>query len=289
MNYWKRELSEIAFVPKVSVRAAEPAGRQRLRSSGNVVFAPRDRHWRSLALAARGLAGPTHRGPRRCGGLLHPPDQLPRTAITGTRRSTTSRRTTRRAVRARHGEPVQRGRRQVWAPRYRQAAFGAFLTTGPKRPQALDLAYADVRAGVRLVRGRARQPNADRPGRTQPGRAAPDRACCATRSPARRSPAASSPPMSIGWPISRRARSARARPARLRRAPTRRAASCAGRASPSPPTRRMMLETYDATTGLRRQAARGTPILCTNPLTGGIGGRCTRRPPTSARWCPTTI
>ena len=33
---------------------------------------------------------------------------------------------------------------QVWAPRYRQATFGAFVTDKPEARQALDLAYADV-------------------------------------------------------------------------------------------------------------------------------------------------
>ena len=32
----------------------------------------------------------------------------------------------------------------VWAPRYRQAAFGAFLTDAPEATRALDLAYGDV-------------------------------------------------------------------------------------------------------------------------------------------------
>lgn len=35
---------------------------------------------------------------------------------------------------------------QVWAPRYRQATFGAFLSDGPEGQQALDLAYGDVSA-----------------------------------------------------------------------------------------------------------------------------------------------
>ena len=36
------------------------------------------------------------------------------------------------------------GSAQVWAPRYRQAAFGAFLTDKPDAAQALELAYADI-------------------------------------------------------------------------------------------------------------------------------------------------
>jgi hypothetical protein len=34
----------------------------------------------------------------------------------------------------------------VWAPRYRQATYGAFLTTKPEAQKALDLAYGDVLA-----------------------------------------------------------------------------------------------------------------------------------------------
>ncbi len=33
---------------------------------------------------------------------------------------------------------------QIWAPRYRQAAFGAFLTDQKEAKQAIDLAYGDV-------------------------------------------------------------------------------------------------------------------------------------------------
>ena len=35
---------------------------------------------------------------------------------------------------------------QVWAPKYRQAAFGAFFTDGPEGRQALEAAYADALA-----------------------------------------------------------------------------------------------------------------------------------------------
>ncbi|RKF20977.1 DUF3089 domain-containing protein [Altericroceibacterium spongiae] len=34
--------------------------------------------------------------------------------------------------------------REIWAPRYRQAAFGAFLTDAPEAGQAIDAAYQDV-------------------------------------------------------------------------------------------------------------------------------------------------
>ena len=38
---------------------------------------------------------------------------------------------------------------EIWAPRYRQATFGAFLTDAPEARQAIDAAYADVREAFR--------------------------------------------------------------------------------------------------------------------------------------------
>jgi hypothetical protein len=39
---------------------------------------------------------------------------------------------------------------EIWAPRYRQATFGAFLTDLPEGKQAVDAAYADVREAWRF-------------------------------------------------------------------------------------------------------------------------------------------
>jgi len=39
---------------------------------------------------------------------------------------------------------------EIWAPRYRQATFGAFLTDAPEGKQAIDAAYADVREAFRF-------------------------------------------------------------------------------------------------------------------------------------------
>ncbi len=48
---------------------------------------------------------------------------------------------------------------QVWAPRYRQAAFGAFLLKSADAQKALDLAYSDVAAAFDEFLGR----NPERP------------------------------------------------------------------------------------------------------------------------------
>ncbi|MFZ1742826.1 MAG: DUF3089 domain-containing protein, partial [Pontixanthobacter sp.] len=41
---------------------------------------------------------------------------------------------------------------EIWAPRYRQATFGAFLTDEKEATQALDAAYADVKQAYRFFR-----------------------------------------------------------------------------------------------------------------------------------------
>ena len=83
----------------------------------------------------------------------------------------------------------------IWAPRYRQATFGAFLTDKAEADKALDFAYRDVAAAFDEFLQRSRRPP-DHPRRPQPGRAPSRPGCCAIGSPARRSRSASSPPMS---------------------------------------------------------------------------------------------
>ena len=39
---------------------------------------------------------------------------------------------------------------EIWAPRYRQATMGAFLTDQPEGQQAIDAAYTDVRKAFRF-------------------------------------------------------------------------------------------------------------------------------------------
>jgi hypothetical protein len=67
---------------------------------------------------------------------------------------------------------VFNGVSQVWAPKYRQAAYGAFLLRSRDADQALNLAYRDVLAAFdEFLR---RNPATDIIfGRAQPGVAAP--------------------------------------------------------------------------------------------------------------------
>lgn len=156
---------------------------------------------------------------------------------------------------------------QVWAPRYRQATFGAFLTTAADAGRALDLAYGDVAAAFDAF---LTQIGPDRPivlaGHSQGAlhlerllreRIAGDPALM------RRIVAA----YVVGWPISRTTDLPRLGLPECTHADQ---AECIlswqSYAEPADPE--LVVEGYDATTGFTGAARKGTAMVCTNPLTG---------------------
>ncbi len=156
---------------------------------------------------------------------------------------------------------------QVWAPRYRQATFGAFLTNAVDAQKALDLAYHDVAAAFEAF---LTQIDPDRPiilaGHSQGAlhlerllreRVAKDPAL------AKRIVAA----YVVGWPISKATDlAALGLPACTTADQPGCILSWESFAEPADPA--LILDTYDATIGFDGQPRRGTPLLCTNPLTG---------------------
>ena len=159
---------------------------------------------------------------------------------------------------------------EIWAPRYRQATFGAFLTGQKEAGLALDLAYGDV---LRAFDEFLKEVGPERPiilaGHSQGAlhltRLLRDRV--AGKPLAARIVAA----YVIGWPVSKTAdlpllglpECARAdQPGCL--------LSWESFAEPADPSQ--VFDTFDATAGPTGIARRGTPIVCTNPLTGATGG-----------------
>lgn len=159
----------------------------------------------------------------------------------------------------------------VYAPRYRQATFGAFLTSEASAAQALALAYRDVAASfdafLRLV-------GTDRPiilaGHSQGGlhltTLLRERVA---REPALRRRVVAA--YAVGWPVSRTA------DLPALGLPECRAADQAGCvlswqsfAEPADPS--LVVDTFDATAGFTGAPRRGTAMVCTNPLTGGADG-----------------
>ena len=162
---------------------------------------------------------------------------------------------------------------EIWAPRYRQATFGAFLTDRRAAEQALRLAYGDVLAAFDAFLAEA---GPDRPiilaGHSQGAlhltHLLKDRV--AGTPLARRIVAA----YVVGWPVSLVTDIGRmGLPACT--APDQRGCvlSWQSFAEPADPT--LIREVYDRSTGFDGRPRRGTPMLCTNPLTGmgsGTGG-----------------
>lgn len=157
----------------------------------------------------------------------------------------------------------------IWAPRYRQATAGAFLTTKADAAAAIDFAYRDV---ARAFDAFLRQIPADRPillaGHSQGAlhlmRLMKERV--AGTPLARRIVAA----YIVGWPISL---SADLPAMGLPGCTTPREAGCVlgWQSFAEPADTGLVTDVYDATTGLTGQARRDTPMLCVNPLTGTPG------------------
>ena len=158
---------------------------------------------------------------------------------------------------------------QVWAPRYRQAAFGAFMTTKADAQKALDFAYGDVRAAFGEF---LRQAPSDRPiilaGHSQ-GSAHLMRLLreeVAGKPLARRIAAA----YVVGWPISTTADLPHlGLPACRTRTDTGCILSWQSFSEPADP--KMVTDVFDASSSPEGTSRAGSPMLCTNPLTGNEG------------------
>ena len=158
----------------------------------------------------------------------------------------------------------------IWAPKYRQATFGAFLTTKAEAQQALDFAYRDVAAAFDQF---LKEAPADRPiilaGHSQGSlhltRLLAER--IAGKADAKRIVAA----YVIGWPVSIPADlPALGLPACERREQSGCVVSFQSFAEPADPE--LVTDVYDKSAGRTGIPRAGSPMLCTNPLTGGLGG-----------------
>lgn len=159
---------------------------------------------------------------------------------------------------------------QLWAPRYRQAAFGAFLTDEPQGAKALDTAYGDVSQAFDyfIAHSDPRAPIV-LAGHSQGSfhliRLLHDR--IAGKPLARRIAAA----YVIGWPVSlAHDLPAMGLPACTAPDQSGCVISWLSYADPADPA--MMIAAYARHPGLDGQPLKGSPFLCSNPLTGRTGG-----------------
>lgn len=153
----------------------------------------------------------------------------------------------------------------VWAPRYRQATFGAFLTSKAQAQKALDFAYRDVLAAFDRFLVEAGNRPIILAGHSQGAlhltRLLVDRV--AGKPLAKRIVAA----YVVGWPVSLTAD-----------LPSMGLSACSGpdetgcilswQSFAEPADTSLIVDTFDQTHGFTGKPRAGTPMLCTNPLTG---------------------
>lgn len=159
---------------------------------------------------------------------------------------------------------------EIWAPKYRQAVAGAFLTDKPEATRALDAAYADVREAFRYFMGSVPK---GKPivlaGHSQGSlhllrllkeevAGKPDAARIAAV-------------YAIGWPVSID-HDLPALPLPACATPGQSGCIVAWSSFAEPADPAMLMTRYAATPGLDGQPRGDGAILCVNPLTGTTGG-----------------
>ncbi len=158
----------------------------------------------------------------------------------------------------------------IWAPRYRQATFGAFMTGQAEAQQALNLAYGDVLAAFDAF---LTQIGPDQPiilaGHSQGAlhlmRLLRERV--AVKPLAKRIVAA----WVVGWPVSRTA-DLPALGLPECRGPSEAGCVLSWQSFAEPADPALIVDSYNASTGLTGKPRRGTAMVCTNPITGTPGG-----------------
>jgi Protein of unknown function (DUF3089) len=159
----------------------------------------------------------------------------------------------------------------VWAPRYRQAAFGAFLTDAPEATRALDAAYGDIAAAFdHFIASVDPKKPIILAGHSQGSlhllRLLKEK--IAGKPIAKRIVAA----YVIGWPIAVKADlPALGLPACD--TPEQTGCILAWQSFGEPADYSAILEKFEATPSLTGAPRKGDTLLCTNPVSGTLGGK----------------
>jgi Protein of unknown function (DUF3089) len=262
---FERDLMRLAFVPKAEFRDVPMPQGASYRDPGLWIARP-DIAGNPSLWTPQGFA--PSRAPSASVFFVHPTSFLESSAWNAPVDDGESQQRARLFVRSQAS--AFNGAGAIWAPKYRQAAFGAFLTTRDNARRALDFAYRDVLAAYEEF---LREAPADRPiilaahsqGSLHLLRLLEERVRGAPE--ARRIAAA----YVIGWPVST---SADLPALPLAGCETAEQAHCIvswqSFAEPADPA--MVTDVYDASRGPGGVPRAGSPMLCVNPLTGTAGG-----------------
>lgn len=263
MRYWANEMAQFTFVPGISF-AAPPARSPADYADPALWFAQRHGvpgegpRWRPVGAVPAGATLPA------AVFFIHPTSHFDRgawNAAPDDGQANARAETFLRGLASPFGAAAE-----VWAPRYRQATLGAFLTDKPEGAKALDAAYGDILAAFDQFAAVAdpRLPivlAGHSQGAFHLMRLMRDRV--AGRPIAGRIAAA----YVVGWPVSL-----------AHDLPAMGLPACHGADQPGcilswqsfaePADPRMVLDAYARFPGLDGQSRKGTPFLCVNPITG---------------------
>ena len=278
LRVWSRELTELALVPTTEFVEQSPLEANAYQdpdlwfSRPGIGLDDPARWQPAYRDEGRALPGPAEEAPGDFAVFfVHPTSYYSRAQWNAPREDDEANKTARLFIRG-LASPFNHAS-EIWAPRYRQAAIGAFLTNKPEAQQALDAAYADVAQAFDFF---VQTVDEDTPivlvGHSQGAlhmlrliREELDDAALRERLVAA---------YIIGWPISvEHDLPALGLPACATQAQTGCILSWSTFAEPADPTD--LLETYANSTGFDGEKRGTSDIVCTNPLTGRFGGEAT--------------
>ncbi len=137
---YSRELMQMALVPKEEFKAPPPAAPS-IYADAKLWIARPDIAKNPSSFMPQGLVE-TDEMPTYATFFIHPTSYLDRTHWNAPLDDKEANDRADLFVRGQASVFNKSGK--IWAPRYRQATFGAFLTDAPEARQALDVAYADI-------------------------------------------------------------------------------------------------------------------------------------------------
>jgi hypothetical protein len=141
MRYWAQELSQFAFVPPIPFTAPPPATPDTWRNPAQWIAMGEGRADDPARWLPGGIRGEQQRLPALV-FFIHPTSHFDRLSWNAGQDDLLA--NTRAETFTRGLASPFNAAAQIWAPRYRQATLGAFLTERTEGMQALDTAYGDV-------------------------------------------------------------------------------------------------------------------------------------------------
>lgn len=136
------QLSEVAFVPPQEFEEQEPLEANIYEDAAMWFQRPGEPGQELVEWLPEGFDGEDADALNAAIFFVHPTSYLSRKAWNAPLNDVTSQDRAKLFVKSMASAFARGG--DVWAPRYRQATFGAFLTDRPEREKALSLAYGDI-------------------------------------------------------------------------------------------------------------------------------------------------